>query len=122
MPKPSVPRILPPDMMAEEMLILDPLPEIRWSDVLDVVLVAVFLWATFGWLRHTRSRLALTGVLLLSGVYLAARQLDLQLTVWLLQGFFAVLVFVLVVVFQEDLRRIFEQIAVWGLQIGRAHV
>ncbi len=97
-------------------MILDLLPSIRWTDVLDVALVAVFLFAAFAWLRQTRSRMALLGVLLLSGVYLAARQLELQLTVWLLQGFFTVLVFVLVVVFQEDLRRIFEQIAVWGLR------
>ena len=97
-------------------MFLEILEPVHWTDVLDVALVAVFLWATFAWLRQTRSRMALLGVLLLSGVYLAARELDLQLTVWLLQGFFAVLVFVLVVVFQEDLRRIFEQIAVWGLR------
>ncbi len=95
---------------------LELLSGIRWKDVLDVALVAVFIWAAFAWLRRTRSRLALTGVLLLTGVYLAARQLELQLTVWILQGFFTVLVFVLVVVFQEDLRRIFEQIALWGLR------
>lgn len=95
---------------------LDLLTGIRWQDVLDVFLVAVFIWAAFAWLRRTRSRLALTGVVLLSGVYLAARQLELQLTVWILQSFFTVLVFVLVVVFQEDLRRIFEQIALWGLR------
>ncbi len=92
------------------------LTEIRWTDVLDVVLVAAFIWAAFAWLRQTRSRLALLGVVLLSGLYLAARQLDLQLTVWILQGFFAVLVFVLVVVFQDDLRRIFERIAILGLR------
>ncbi len=97
-------------------MVFEMLTPIRWTDVLDIGLVAVFLWAALGWLRHTRSRLALLGVVLLSGVYLGARQLELQLTVWLLQGFFTVLVFVLVVVFQEDLRRIFEQIAVWGLR------
>jgi DNA integrity scanning protein DisA with diadenylate cyclase activity len=38
------------------------------------------------------------------------------MTVWILQGFFAVLVIVLAVVFQDDLRRLFEQIAGWGLR------
>ena len=89
--------------------------QLRWTDLLDVLLVAGFLWAAFTWLRRTRSRMVVVGILLLSGVYLAAQQLELQLMVWLLQGFFAVLVIVLVVVFQEDLRRAFEQIAVWGL-------
>jgi DNA integrity scanning protein DisA with diadenylate cyclase activity len=45
-----------------------------------------------------------------------ARQFELQLTAWIFQGFFAVLVVLLVVVFQDDLRRLFEQIAALGLR------
>jgi diadenylate cyclase len=91
------------------------LPHLRWTDLLDIVLVAAALWAAFLWVRRTRSRLALQGLLLLSGVYLLARYLELQLSLWILQGFFAVLVIVLVVVFQEDLKRIMEQLALWSL-------
>jgi diadenylate cyclase len=91
-------------------------PQLRWTDALDILLVALAIWALFGWLRQTRSRLALQGVLLLSGVYLLSRQLNLQLSLWILQAFFAVLVIVLVVVFQEDLKRFFERLAIWGLQ------
>jgi uncharacterized protein (TIGR00159 family) len=43
----------------------------------------------------------------------------MQLTAWLFQGFFAVLVIVLVVIFQSDLRRLFERIAVVGLRRRR---
>jgi diadenylate cyclase len=85
-------------------------------DLIDVVLVAFILWAGVVWLRRTRARLALLGLAIVGVVYLAARQLGLTLTAWLLQGFFAVFVIVLVVVFQEDLRRLFEQIATWGLR------
>lgn len=95
---------------------IDVLRQIRWTDAVDVVLVAAILWTAYAWLRRTRSRLAMLGVVFLTGIYLAARQLGLQLTVWILQGFYAVLVIVLIVVFQEDLRRLFEQIAVWGLR------
>jgi uncharacterized protein (TIGR00159 family) len=95
-------------------LLANPLP-VRWNDVVDVLLVAALLWAALVWLRRSRARLALGGLAILGGVYLVARQLDLELTVWILQGFFAVLVVVLVVVFQEDLKRVFEQIALWGL-------
>lgn len=91
------------------------LPQIRWTDFLDIVLVSVLVWTVFSWLRRARSRLALLGAFFLSAVYVAARLLGLQLTAWILQGFSAVLVIVLAVVFQHDLRRLFEQIAVWGL-------
>jgi DNA integrity scanning protein DisA with diadenylate cyclase activity len=42
--------------------------------------------------------------------------LDLVLTVALLQGFFAVLLIALVVIFQEDLRYFFERVGLWWVE------
>ena len=78
--------------------------------------MAALLWAGIVWLRRTRARLAMLGLGIVGVVYLVAGRLGLQLTAWILQGFVAVFVFVVVVVFQDDLRRLFEQIAVWGLR------
>jgi uncharacterized protein (TIGR00159 family) len=90
--------------------------DIQILDLIDVVIVAALLWAGIVWLRRTRARLAMLGIGIIGGVYLVASRLGLQLTAWILQGFVAVFVFVVVVVFQDDLRRLFEQIAVWGLR------
>lgn len=92
------------------------MPDVRLTDLIDVLIVAVLLWAGLSWVRHARARLALAGVAIAGAVFLVARQLQLQMTVWILQGFFAVGVLVLVVVFQDDIRRALEQIAVWGLR------
>ena len=92
------------------------MPDVRLTDLIDVLIVAVLLWAGLSWVRHARARLALAGVAIAGAVYFVARQLQLQMTVWILQGFFAVGVLVLVVVFQDDIRRALEQIAVWGLR------
>ena len=81
-----------------------------WRDVVDVTTVGVLIWLAIRFLRRTRGRRALTGLLLLAGVYLLARALELELTASLFQGFFTVLVLIVVVVFQEDLRRLFEQL------------
>ncbi|HKA14036.1 MAG TPA: diadenylate cyclase [Myxococcota bacterium] len=81
-----------------------------WLDLVDIATVGVLLWLAIRFVRRTRGRRALIGLTLLGGVYLLARALDLQLTASLFQGFFAVLVLVIVVVFQEDLRRLFEQL------------
>jgi uncharacterized protein (TIGR00159 family) len=91
------------------------LSDLRATDLIDVVIVAVLLWAGLGWVRRARARIALGGIAIAGALFLLARQLELQMTVWILQGFFAVGVLVLVVVFQEDLRRGLEQIAVWGM-------
>ena len=88
----------------------------RWIDVVDIVVVAALLWFLIQGIRRTRARHALAGLTALGAVFLLARQLDLQLTARLLQGFFAVLVVVLVVVFHEDFRRLFEQVALLGLR------
>lgn len=92
------------------------MPDVRLTDLFDIVIVAVLLWVGLGWLRRARARIALAGVAIAAGLYFAARWLGLQMTVWILQGFFAVGVLVLVVVFQEDLRRALDQLAVWGLR------
>jgi diadenylate cyclase len=89
---------------------------LRLLDIADMVMVAALLWSAMVLLRRTRARVALTGLAILGVVYLFARQLGLRVTAGILQGFFAVLVIVVVVVFQEDLRRFFEQIGSWGLR------
>lgn len=94
------------------------LSQIRWTDILDVVVVTALVYTGLVWIRRTQAALVATGLFILAGIYLAARALDLQLTAWIFQGFFAVLVIIIVVVFQEELRQLFERLAVWGL--GRA--
>lgn len=90
------------------------------ADLVDVTLVWLLVWAGIAWLRTTPARLALAGLAILIAIYLVARLLGLELTTWILQGFFAVSVLVAVVVFQQELRRLFEQIASFGPFARRA--
>ena len=87
---------------------------IRIQDVLDVAIIAGMIFALLMWFKTRASRFVLFGVLLLGGVYLAARFFQLYLTLIVLQGFFAILLFVLVVIFQEDLRGFFERLGMLG--------
>jgi len=89
--------------------------EIRAVDVLDVLLVSILFYLVIVWMRQARAGLPLIGMAILGGVYLAARQLELHLTAWIFQGFFAIFVIILVVIFQRELRQLFERIAVFGL-------
>ena len=95
---------------------LGSLLEIGWDELADVGVVSLLLWALMAWARRVHASLALLGLGFLGVFYLLALQLELQLTAWFFQGFFAVVVILLVVVFQDDLRRLFEQIAVLGLR------
>ena len=82
-------------------------------DVVDILLVAAAGFLAISTLRRTRARNALIGLAVVTLVYVIARGFDLRLTATLLQAFFAVAVLVLVVVFQEDLRRFFDGLGAW---------
>ena len=92
------------------------LSQVRLSPLIDVIIVTVMLWVALTWLKNTRARLAIPGMAVLGVLYLMAQRLNLQLTTWIFQGFFAVFVLVIVVVFQEDLRRLLESITVWSFR------
>ena len=87
---------------------------IRIQDIVDMAIIAGMIFALLMWFKTRASRFVLIGILLLGGVYLAARFFQLYLTVIVLQGFFGILLFVLVVIFQEDLRGFFERLAMLG--------
>ena len=87
---------------------------VRIQDILDIVIIAVMIFALLMWFKTRASRFVLIGIILLGVIYVAARFFQLYLTTIVLQGFFAILLFVLVVIFQEDLRGFFERLAMLG--------
>ncbi len=87
--------------------------DLRVVDVLDIVIVAGLCWVLITWVREARARVALGGVAVIAFLYWAASYLDLRLTTSLLQGFITVGALILVIVFQDDLRRFFEGITLW---------
>ncbi len=94
--------------------ILSAIKNIRVQDILDIAIIAIMIFAFFTWFKTRASRFVLLGIILLGGVYIAARFLQLYLTTIVLQSFFAIVLFVLVVIFQEDLRSFFERLALLG--------
>lgn len=86
------------------------------SGTVDILLMTLLIYSLLVLLKRTRrAALVLTGILIVALIYLMARQFDLLLTVAVLQGFFAIILVALVVIFQEEVRYFFEQVAQWGL-------
>ena len=91
--------------------------EVGISGLFDMTLVALLVYALLVMVKRTRrSGLIFAGILITGAVYLTARKLELKLTVTILQGFFAVILVALVVIFQEDLRYFFERVALWWVE------
>jgi diadenylate cyclase len=85
-------------------------------DLIDIALVTIFVYSAVVLVRRTHARLVAIGIVFMGALYIAARSFDLRLTSWLLQGFFAVFLVIVVVIFQEELRQLFERLALWGLR------
>lgn len=92
--------------------------DLRLVDVFDIVIVAGLCWVLITWVREARARVALGGFALIALLFWVASYLDLRLTTSLLQGFITVAALILVVVFQDDLRRFFEGITLWVVRNG----
>ncbi|HWH79796.1 MAG TPA: diadenylate cyclase [Candidatus Binatus sp.] len=93
-----------------------PFLNIGIADVIDILVVAILLYTATAFLKQTRAAFIVRGIFILAAIYILARYLDLQLTAWIFQGFFAIFLIIIVVIFQEELRQIFERIAVWSLR------
>ncbi len=90
------------------------LNSIRIQDIFDILIIWIMASVLLIWFKERASRFVFIGIGLLGAIYITARFFQLYLTTIVLQGFFAILLFVLVVIFQEDLRRFFERLAMWG--------
>jgi diadenylate cyclase len=93
------------------------LKEIGGAGFIDICIMTLLLYSILVWMRRTKRAAAiLIGILIVAVIYLAARQFNLFLTAAVLQGFFAVILVALVVIFQEELRYFFERVAHFGLE------
>ncbi len=84
---------------------------VRVTDAVDIAVVAVLAYFVIRWLQRARSRFVLGGLAAMAGLYLVARLMGLQLTLYLFQTIVTVAAVALVVIFQEDIRRGFERLA-----------
>lgn len=77
----------------------------RWTDLLDIAILAFLVHRTFVIVRGTRAVQSLVGLAVLLALYLVAGQLQLNAVHWLLEEFFVYLFIAVIVLFQQDIRR-----------------
>lgn len=78
---------------------------LRWIDLLDVGIVAFIVYRILLLIRGTRAMQMLTGLGILGIGFLVSSTLELFTTHWLLSYFFDYLILIVIVLFQDDLRR-----------------
>lgn len=96
--------------------------DIGISSVADIILMSMIVYGVYLWFKRRRAFFVLAGIGIVGLIYLTAHQFNLILTSFVLQSFFTVILVALIIIFQEELKYFFEQVAVWSLnrKFGRS--
>jgi uncharacterized protein (TIGR00159 family) len=87
--------------------------QVRFADLLDIIVIAFLLYYGLMWLKQRASRTVAIGIALIGCLYLLAHRLGMYLTAWVFQAGLTALIVAMVLIFQEDIRRIFEHLTSW---------
>ena len=83
---------------------------LRWQDLVDIGIMAFIAYHVINLVRGTRTAQMLIGFLIVLGTYLASQYFELHTLNWLLSNFLASIILVIVVIFQNDIRRALTQV------------
>ncbi|MCD6582262.1 MAG: diadenylate cyclase CdaA [Desulfuromusa sp.] len=84
---------------------LDILINIRLLDILDICIVAFIIYRIILLIKGTRAVQMLLGLVVVFAVYVISRVGDLHTLNWFLSNFLSSIILVIVVIFQNDIRR-----------------
>lgn len=79
--------------------------EFSFTDVLDILIIAVLLYNLLVLIRGTRAYQMVVGMVVLVGLYYVSQLLDLTTLHWLLRNFFTYIVIIVIVLFQSEIRK-----------------
>jgi uncharacterized protein (TIGR00159 family) len=94
----------------------------RWQDGLDILILTFVFYRLYLWLRTKRALRMILAMLALPIYYLVARWIDLPLSVWGLQNLWAVILLVLVVIFQQEIREVLGRITLPSFLFGKPEI
>lgn len=78
---------------------------IRIQDIADILIMTFLLYQLYSWFSRTRAFQVLLGLGVVSLIYFASRFLDLYMTSWILQELGTVIIILIIVVFQAEIRQ-----------------
>lgn len=81
------------------------MPQFRIQDLLDILIMSILLYQLYSWFRKSRAMQVLAGLGIITAIYFITRQTGLHMTSWVLQQAGTVLIVIIIVVFQNEIRQ-----------------
>jgi len=83
---------------------------LRFQDVLDILFLSVLVYHLYLWFWGTKAFKALVGLLAMGVIFTLARFWGLFLTTWVFQILWQVLVVLIIILFQSEIRQVLERV------------
>ena len=87
---------------------------LRWQDAADIAIVAFVAYQVINLIRGTRAAQMLIGLIVVLAIYVGSQVVELYTLNWILDNFLASIFLVIVVIFQNDIRRALTQVGARG--------
>jgi len=81
------------------------LPHFRPQDIADILIMAFLVYQLYSWFKNSKALQVVLGLLFLGVIYFVTKNLGLFMTSWILQELGTVLLVLLIVVFQAEIRQ-----------------
>jgi diadenylate cyclase len=86
------------------------IPTIQLTDVVEIAIISFVVYHIMVWIRKTKAWSLLKGLIVILGFLLLAAIFNMSTILWIAEKSFSVLLMVMVVVLQPELRRALEQL------------
>ena len=103
------------------MNVISIISNLRIQDILDILLMTILVYHLYLWFWGTKAFKALVGLVVLGVVFTVAKSWGLFLTTWVFQILWQVLVILLIILFQSEIRQVLEKVnplRFFGLRSG----
>jgi diadenylate cyclase len=84
--------------------------DLRFRDILDVLLITIVAYHLYLWFWGTKAFKALVGLLVLGVIFTVSRSWGLFFTNWVFQILWQVLVILIIILFQSEIRQVLEKV------------
>ncbi|HBE45524.1 MAG TPA: TIGR00159 family protein, partial [Deltaproteobacteria bacterium] len=78
---------------------------IRWQDIVDILIVAFIIYRILLLIKGTRAGQLITGLIIIFIVFYLSKKLELVTLGWIFNNLVSSIILVIVVIFQDDIRR-----------------
>jgi uncharacterized protein (TIGR00159 family) len=96
---------------ASSLPLLNFIPAPTWRDLVDILFLTLVAYQLYQWFRETRALRVLIGLVALGGIYSVAKLWGLFLTTWVFQFLWQVLLILLLILFQSEIRQVLEKVS-----------